>query len=175
MNELVQAMDEIATSSGKIQKIIKTIEDIAFQTNILSLNAAVEAARAGDAGKGFAVVADEVRNLANKSADAVKSTTALIADSAAAIENGNRIVQDTDKALRNVMEKTDGVNSLVGKIAQATQNQSLAIEQINIGVEQISNIVQSTSATAEETAASSAELANQSQLLKNLVEKYKIE
>ena len=175
MNELVQAMDEIATSSGKIQKIIKTIEDIAFQTNILSLNAAVEAARAGDAGKGFAVVADEVRNLANKSADAVKSTTALIADSAAAIENGNRIVQDTDKALRSVMEKTDGVNSLVGKIAQATQNQSLAIEQINIGVDQISNIVQSTSATAEETAASSAELANQSQLLKNLVEKYKIE
>lgn len=175
MNELVQAMDEIATSSGKIQKIIKTIEDIAFQTNILSLNAAVEAARAGDAGKGFAVVADEVRNLANKSADAVKSTTALIADSAAAIENGNRIVQDTDKALRNVMEKTDGVNSLVEKIAQATQNQSLAIEQINIGVEQISNVVQSTSATAEETAASSAELANQSQLLKNLVEKYKID
>ena len=175
MSQLVTAMDEIATSSGKIQKIIKTIEDIAFQTNILSLNAAVEAARAGEAGKGFAVVADEVRNLANKSAEAVKSTTALIADSVAAIENGNRLVQDTDKSLQNVIEKTDGVNKLVEKIAEATRNQSLAIEQINIGVEQISNVVQSTSATAEETAASSAELANQSDMLKKLVEKYKID
>ena len=175
MNDLVNAMGEIANSSEKIEKIIKTIEDIAFQTNILSLNAAVEAARAGAAGKGFAVVADEVRNLANKSAEAVKSTSALIATSVTAIENGNRIAKETEQALQGVIEKTFSVNEIVSKIAEATQNQSVAIEQINIGVEQISDIVQSTSATAEETAASSAELASQSEKLKEMVDKYRID
>ena len=91
MNEMTAAMDEIRGKSQEIGKIIKTIEDIAFQTNILALNAAVEAARAGAAGRGFAVVADEVRNLASKSADASKETSALIEDSVRAVENGSRV------------------------------------------------------------------------------------
>lgn len=175
MDDLVGAMEEIANSSLEIRKIIKTIEDIAFQTKILSLNAAVEAARAGESGKGFAVVAGEVRNLADRSERAAKSTAKLIKTSVEAIDNGNRIVQETEQSLRTVIDRTIGVTEIVSKIAAATQNQSLAIEQIDIGVEQISNVVQSTSATAEETAASSAELAGQSDMLKTMVDNYKME
>lgn len=174
MGDMVNAMNNINNISNEISKIIKTIDDIAFQTNILALNAAVEAARAGAHGKGFAVVADEVRNLANKSADAAKSTAVLIEHSIEAVVNGSKIADITEQALQSVVEKTYKVNGIVYQIAEAAQKQSEGIKQISIGIEQISSVVQSNSATSEETAAASEELAAQAESLRDMVSIYKM-
>nr|MCR4780014.1 methyl-accepting chemotaxis protein [Ruminiclostridium sp.] len=135
---MVAAMEDINNTSKQIEKIIKTIEDISFQTNILALNAAVEAARAGDAGKGFAVVADEVRNLANKYAEAAKSTNALISAAVSAVDNGSRIAADTAEAMKKVKAKTAETGELIVMIAEASAEQRESISEINRGIEQVS-------------------------------------
>lgn len=174
MGELKKAMDEISRKSGEIGKIIKAIDDIAFQTNILALNAAVEAARAGAAGKGFAVVADEVRNLASKSAEAAKNTTALIEETLVAIGRGTKIADRTAEALNESVEATKDAIELINNITCATMAQADSVAQISIGISQISNITQTNSALAEESAAASEELTGQARELQQLISQFKL-
>jgi methyl-accepting chemotaxis protein len=174
MNEMKDSMEAIQTSSEEIEKIVKMIDDIAFQTNILSLNAAVEAARAGAAGKGFAVVADEVRNLANKSAEAVQNTMALVETSTKAVKVGSKLTAETDSSLKEIHSSIGQFAGLMDNITDASKEQEGAIKQITIGIEQLSNAVQSNSATAEESASSTNELTQLANTLKDEVEHFAI-
>ncbi len=174
MNAMLLAMKQISVSAEDIGKVIKVIDDITFQTNILSLNAAVEAARAGVSGKGFAVVADEVRNLAQKSSESAKEIATLIDGTITSVKQGEKIAEKTGAAFYGLTDKIQEVVTTVEDIAKASSEQAASIEQITEGIDQISSVVQTNSATSEESAAASEELSSQSGMLTSMVNRFKL-
>lgn len=152
VRRMVSAMDDIARTSGEISSIIKTIEDIAFQTNILALNAAVEAARAGDAGKGFAVVADEVRNLANKSAEAAKNTSSLIAASIDAVSSGTVLAESIAGKMDDAIRISEESAKQSEEIKRLAENQTVSAEAVKQKMDQITEVISQLSRTSEKSA-----------------------
>lgn len=173
MENLTEAMESISETSKQISKIIEAIEDIAAQTNLLSLNAAIEAARAGEAGKGFAVVADEIRKLADDSAHSAIHTRTLIETSIDEIDRGNKITDRTFESLSKVVEGMQELAKASQAVLENSKSQASAVEEINKGVHSISAVVQTNAAIAEETSATSEELYGQSSNMNELVDRFK--
>jgi methyl-accepting chemotaxis protein len=170
----VTAMRQINTSSKKIADIIGVIDEIAFQTNLLALNAAVEAARAGEQGRGFAVVASEVRSLAGRSATAAKEIKGLIQDSVAKVEEGSKLVDESGKALDDIVNSVKRVTDIVSEIAAASQEQSSGIEQVGKAVAQMDEVTQQNAALVEQAAAASQSIVDQARALNELIAGYDV-
>lgn len=174
LKELTNAMDRISSTSLEIQNIIGAIEDIASQTNLLSLNASIEAARAGEAGKGFAVVADQIGKLAADSAKSAVDTRELIVKALDEVENGNNITSKTVEAIKGILVSMKSFADVARNSSESSKMQEEMLKQIETGIEQISSVVQSNSASAEESSATSEELSAQSEGLKDQVRKFKL-
>lgn len=175
MTALVEAMDRINETSKRIGNIISEIEDIASQTNLLSLNASIEAARAGEAGKGFAVVADQIRQLADQSTKSAVDTRQLIEGSMKEIADGNHAAE---RAAGSIEEVVGGVKQLAAsskRLSETSADQANAMKEAEAGVNQISQVVQSNSATAQEASATSEELSAQAVALDELIGQFKLQ
>lgn len=172
--ELTDAMKVINETSLKIQDIITAIEDIASQTNLLSLNASIEAARAGEAGRGFAVVADQIGTLAADSARSAVDTKKLIGESMQQIQNGNEITAKTVEGIKTVLESIKMFEEVSKNASDTSRQQANMLNQVQLGIEQISSTVQTNSSAAEETSATSRELSTQADYLKKEVNKFKL-
>ncbi|HUO56862.1 MAG TPA: methyl-accepting chemotaxis protein [bacterium] len=169
MQDTLYAMKSVNESAGKVYKIVKSIEEIAQQTNILSLNASVEAARAGEHGKGFAVVAEEVRGLAQRSAQAAKETAQLIEDNTHQASAGMTVAESAGKALREMMENTQKVAAFLTDIQASSQEQSKSIQEIGGMMDKLEIVAQDNNANAKQTADASEDMARQASGLKGVV------
>ena len=175
MKKMVTAMEEIEDTSTKIQDIVKAIEDIAFQTNILALNASIEAARAGAAGKGFAVVADEVRNLAGKSQQAVQNTSELINASMEAVQRGKEVADVVAERMNAVITTAEESAAHADSIAKLTERQAAALDAVKDRVGQISEIIAENSQTAEESANIASAVADDTHKMDDIVRAFREE
>lgn len=174
MDRLLHAVQEIEKASGKIEAVMKAIDDIAFQTNILALNAAVEAARAGEAGKGFAVVADEVRNLAMKSAEAAAQSQQMIQESISAAQEGGKISIDAASTFQSIVKLTHDIQKNILGIDQASVQQQELISHIYQQIEKISSSVTTNAANSEETAASTEQMSSHAAEIRLAMKQFKL-
>ena len=174
MGNMVNSMNRISETSKKIENIIAEIEDIADQTNLLSLNASIEAARAGEAGRGFAVVADQIRNLADQSAKSAVDTRALVGDTLKEIEEGSKVAYRTADVLEGVVNAVQKIAETSKELREDSEQQAIAMEQADAGIERISEVVQSNSAAAQESSATSEELSASATTMHELVARFQL-
>jgi methyl-accepting chemotaxis protein len=172
MEEMLTVMNEINEASLEVSKIITTIQEIANQTNLLSLNAAVEAARAGEHGKGFAVVADEVKELARRSSKSAKETESILRTAIDKSARGKETAKRTKEAFINIKKSFDNVENFITKITESSQLFAEAINEITLGLQQLAISTETNTATVQENTAASEELASQADSLKGLIEKF---
>ena len=165
-------MDDISSNASEITKIAKAIEDIAFQTNILSINASVEAARAGLAGRGFAVVAEEVRQLASRSAEAAQNATDMVGSTSAMIQTGVELTAATAGSLASISAVSDQIGEITDHLVAAVQGQRGALAIMEERIETISTIADTNLQNAKGTEQSSGLLAREAEALSSQVEKF---
>lgn len=174
MNAMVETMARINETSQKIGNIIAEIEDIASQTNLLSLNASIEAARAGEAGRGFAVVADQIRQLADQTSQSASNTRQLIEGALSEVEEGNKAAEHVAVSIKEVVYGINLVADASKQISINAVDQAQAMRQAESGMNQISEVVQANSAAAEESSATSEEMSAQAETLDGLIQKFQL-
>ena len=175
VKDAIAAMDEIKQSSSRISGIIDVIDDIAFQTNILALNAGVEAARAGEAGRGFAVVASEVRALSQRSSEAAREISALIADSSRHVGRGVDLVNQVGASLHLIVGSITSISENVSAIAASAREQSTGISEINIAVSRLDQSTQQNAGMVEETTAASRDLSGEAEILTQIIHRFTVD
>ena len=175
VSQVVQTMQAITASSGKVGEIINVIENISFQTNILALNAAVEAARAGEQGRGFAVVASEVRSLAGRSAEAAREIKTLIDESVGKVAAGGALVQQAGRTMDEIVTSIRNVTHIVGDITTASQQQSDGIDEVRRAIDQMEESTRQNAAVVDRVATSARQMKEQSGELAGAVQAFKTE